>query len=390
MGPGDVGLEAVADRLVERLHQPGEHAGVEVDPAGLAAVHHGDDRRHQPARVGDDRPSGFDDRARTVPAEVLAQRAPDGGAVRLEGGRSPSSAAGNPPPRSSSQGFSPAARSDVKIRDDASIGASHADGSRCWDPTWNETPAASSPSPRRDGAPRPLRWWSSRTCATAASPSRCPDVTMRHEHGDAGGGLGDLAGLLGRVDHEQPDAEGGGLDDVGAQLDGVGVDEVGGPGAGVEAGPHLGRTRHVEAGARVGQRPQQHRVRVGLHRVVHGRARERRPQLTEPASVPSVRGARGRAWRPAPSRRRGLRAGSSSVMPGGARSTGEDTRCAHVTPAHAWVVGCASPPSMCLTPPSSRRSASTGPPRSTASSTSRSASAPITGRRRCGAGRSTS
>ena len=33
----------------------------------------------------------------------------------------------------------------MKTRALAAIGAAHASGSRCWDPTWNETPAGSRP-----------------------------------------------------------------------------------------------------------------------------------------------------------------------------------------------------------------------------------------------------
>ncbi len=53
---------------------------------------------------------------------------------------------GKPPPRSSSHGSSPCVRSRAKTIAAAAIGAAHASGSRCCEPTWNEIPATRSPS----------------------------------------------------------------------------------------------------------------------------------------------------------------------------------------------------------------------------------------------------
>ena len=96
-----------------------------------------------------------------------------------DGTSPPSNAAGKPPPRSSSHGRMPCARTASNTRAAERIGGPHACGSRCWDPTWNETPAGSSP-----------RRAASRSNATASSTEQPylrdngqsdpdPEVTIR-------------------------------------------------------------------------------------------------------------------------------------------------------------------------------------------------------------------
>ena len=95
-----------------------------------------------------------------------------------------------------------------------------------------------------------------------------------HEHGGAGRGIHELGDLAGGVDDEQPHAERVRLGQVVATSHRVGVHEVGCRCARVERGADLGRAGHVEPASGLGQRAQEHRVRVGLDRVVDGGARQ--------------------------------------------------------------------------------------------------------------------
>ena len=96
-----------------------------------------------------------------------------------------------------------------------------------------------------------------------------------HEHRRPGCGVRDLGDLAGRVDDEEPHAEGVRLGEVVAAGDRVGVHQVGCRGTGGERRPHLRRAGDVEPASGLGERAQQHRVGVGLDRVVDRRAGQR-------------------------------------------------------------------------------------------------------------------
>ena len=92
------------------------------------------------------------------------------------------------------------------------------------------------------------------------------------QHGGTRRGLGDLADLGQRVDHEDPHAEGRRLGDVVPTLHRVGVDEVVRGCARREGGSHLGGAGHVEVRAGRGNGGEDGRMRVRLHGVVDGGA----------------------------------------------------------------------------------------------------------------------
>ena len=123
----------------------------------------------------------------------------------------------------------------------------------CCEPTWNDTPWATSPS----------RWACSST-STAIDGLAAELARQRPfgadavgqdaaEHACAGRGAGDLLDLRHAVDREEAHAERMGAGDVALLLDGVAVGDAVGRGAGRQHHLDLGDRGGVEAGAERGE-----------------------------------------------------------------------------------------------------------------------------------------
>ncbi len=146
---------------------------------------------------------------------------------------------------------------------------------RCCEPTWNDTPWASSPS----------RWACSSTSAAIAGvaaelarqrPFGAGAVEQEAaEHPRAGRGAGDLLDLGLAVDREQPHPQREGAGDVALLLDGVAVGDAVGRGAGRQHHLDLGHRCGVEARAEPGEQRQHFRRRVRLDGIEHPRIRQR-------------------------------------------------------------------------------------------------------------------
>ena len=236
--------------------------------------------RRRRATIG---PAGLDDGPRSVLAEgaaaagrsMTAPYASSGGQVALEPRREAAAEVEQP------RGEPVGAQRGSNTVAAAAIGLRQAFGSRCWEPTWKVTPAASRPS--CGGEPEDVHGLADRTAVLAGQRpvGAVAGGDQAAQDRRAGRGLGDLADLRRRVHDEQADTEARPTRDVVAPLDRVGVDEVVGRRAGGEAGAHLGRAGDVEVAAAADDRGEHLRVRVGLDRVVDRDAGQRRRQLAQ-------------------------------------------------------------------------------------------------------------
>ncbi len=171
VGRGD---DAIADRLVQGLHQPAEHSRVQVDPAHAVPPHHGQHGDRQDAGITGDAPARLDHGARAACAEGVREGLLDRLAVAGEG-RLPALVPGwEPPPRSSShgtdalaQGVEHGRRRGDRRRPGLRIGV--AASRRGTPPRRIQAPPGPPPAGRRRS-----HGCCSRTCSTTTSQSPRP------------------------------------------------------------------------------------------------------------------------------------------------------------------------------------------------------------------------
>ena len=263
--------------------QPAEDPAVEVDPACVAAVEHGDHAGDHGAGVTGHPAPGLDQGVGPVGAERVAQEGVDRRRVAVQG-RGATLVRG---------GEATAEVDEVRAQ---ALGTQ-----RLEDPGGGVDGGA----PRQrvallradveaDAGGSPARARRPAAGQSTASPVEQPNFRDRGQSEPFAGGhqaaehagtrsrLGHLPCLLRRVDDEEPDPGPRGRLDVGPALDGVGEDQVLGRRARGKADLGLGLAGDVEAASGARQGPQQDRVRVGLHRVVHGGAGQRGDQRVVP------------------------------------------------------------------------------------------------------------
>ena len=192
---------------------------------------------------------------------------------------SPSIAAGNPPPRSTTARSVRCRSSPARSRAVNASGASQARGSRCWLPTWKATPTGMPEivcgvqQVGRLFAEQPNLWPSDQSAPSPLVFSRISTV----EPG-AKALIFASSPTLSRVNRSHPAGER--VPDVGRLLDRVAVGQVRRIAAGSQHRVDLARTGDIPPTTECGKCPQDRRRRIGLDRemqVDSGQCRAQRP-----------------------------------------------------------------------------------------------------------------
>ena len=194
-------------------------------------------------------------------------------------------AAGKPPPRLTTLRSAPWARRPARRRAVARSGWSHASGSRCWLPTWNETPTGSTARRPHDAAARPPPAPSTRTSVpraqSAAGPGRGDADHHRRSRARA---AESLSSSIARVEGEPAHADGVGVGDVVLPASRCCRRTSRGPASRRRRGPRRSRPCWPRPPARPEPRQPGEDLPGGvrLHRVVQAYAGERGHELVVP------------------------------------------------------------------------------------------------------------